>query len=100
VRPASPSTCRITRPRQSAQSYRAPLLLFVEPAVFEAPAVVNTVHHDGQPFHPRLPAGGAHRVEDDGPNCLNRAHTRGQSPTREQTHGPASPPLPWPDAGG
>src|ERR1700730_15124622 len=39
--------------------------LVVEPDVFHAPAIGETVDHQGQPLHPRLPAGGATVVEDD-----------------------------------
>src|SRR6516164_8029448 len=39
--------------------------LFVEPDVFHAPAVVHAVDHCRQTLHPRLPAGGPARMEDD-----------------------------------
>src|SRR3984893_15487580 len=39
--------------------------LFVQPDVLVAPAVVDAIDHDGQPFHPGLPTGSAARVEDD-----------------------------------
>ena len=31
--------------------------LLVEPNVFHAPTVEQAVHHDREPFNPRLPAG-------------------------------------------
>src|SRR5215471_9640524 len=46
--------------------------LFVEPDVFEAPAVVDAVDHNGQPFHPGLPAGAAAGIENDGPDGVLR----------------------------
>src|SRR5260370_35861910 len=39
-------------------------LLFVEPDVFEAPAIVDAVDHDRQTLDPGLPAGAAGRVKD------------------------------------
>src|SRR5712671_3885115 len=42
--------------------------LFVEPHVFEAPAIVDAVDHDRQTLDPGLPAGAAGRVKDDRPD--------------------------------
>src|SRR5260370_29235275 len=39
--------------------------LFVQPEVFEAPAIVLAVDHDRQPFHLRLPAGRCAEVVND-----------------------------------
>src|SRR5215813_6453684 len=49
--------------------------LIFEPQVFETRAVVDAVDHQGQPFHPRLPAGGLTGIEDDRTNIV-----LGQSP--------------------
>src|SRR5215471_7026389 len=60
-------------------AHAAILLLFwgliFEPKVFETRAVVDAVDHQGQPFHPRLPAGGLTGIEDDRANVV-----LGQSP--------------------
>src|SRR6516165_1870373 len=42
--------------------------LFVEPDVFETPAVIDAVAHDRQPLDPGLPAGCPARVGDDRPD--------------------------------
>src|SRR6266567_6350832 len=39
--------------------------LFVEPCLFEAPAVEDAVDHRGDPVHPRVPAGGEIVAPDD-----------------------------------
>src|SRR5260370_24694998 len=39
-------------------------LLFIEPEVFEAPAIVDAVDHDCQTLDPGLPAGAAGREKD------------------------------------
>src|SRR5215469_11710736 len=39
--------------------------LFIEPEVFEAPAVVDAVDHRGEPLDIRLPAGRRSRVIND-----------------------------------
>src|SRR6267142_5840463 len=44
--------------------------LFVQPNVFVAPAVVDAVDHDRQPFHPGLPTGAGARIEDDGTGAV------------------------------
>src|SRR5271163_2547281 len=49
-------------------------LLFVEPDVFEAPAIVDAVDHDRQTLDPGLPAGAAGRVKDDRSDRSFRQH--------------------------
>ena len=55
--------------RRILSAQRSPL--FVEPDVFEPPAVVDAVDHDGQAFDPGLPAGPAARVKDDWPRRIH-----------------------------
>src|SRR6516225_2181697 len=52
----------------SFSSASLPRPLFVEPDVFEAPAVVDAVAHDSQPPDPGLPTGCPARVGDDRPD--------------------------------
>ena len=61
ISPAGPG--RTSERNTSADKARGPLL--VEPDVFHAPAVVDAVDHDREPFDIGLLAGRAARIEDD-----------------------------------